>query len=248
MVTAVDYEFEGLPERIRAETALALVNESPAEIHELVAIRLPADETRSVDELVQLPPEDFAAFFPGLATVVIAPPGASGFAVEGTGVLSEPGRYAVICAIPTGADPDEYLAAAAESERGTATGRRRTPTPCDGHVRRGDGRRVGIRSIEGGVLIEKGSAGPSISRLLRSLSFVVSSRRRCRLVRESARWRRTSWLWHPPAVDDPPRGRRPLEIPRSEQRRSLPNPTPHPQLNGGCIGRRPTDPQPTSWR
>lgn len=50
--------------------------------------------------------------------MVIAPPGDSGFAVEGTGVLSEPGRYAVICAIPTGADPDEYLAAAAESEGG----------------------------------------------------------------------------------------------------------------------------------
>jgi hypothetical protein len=32
--------------------------------------------------------------------------------------LSEPGRYAVICAIPTGADPAEYLEAAAEAEGG----------------------------------------------------------------------------------------------------------------------------------
>lgn len=116
VVTAVDYGFEGLPERVKVGTTLALENESMVELHELVAIRLPDDEDRSIDDLVQLPPDEFAAFFPGLATVVIAPPGAEGFVVEGTGTLSEPGRYAVICAIPTGANPDEYLAAAAESD------------------------------------------------------------------------------------------------------------------------------------
>ena len=118
VVTAVDYGFEGLPEKVRAGTTFTLVNDSMVEVHELVAIRLPDRETRSVDALVQLPPEELAAFFPGLATVVIAPPGETGFAVEGTGTLTEPGRYAVICAIPTGADPDEYLAAAAEAEGG----------------------------------------------------------------------------------------------------------------------------------
>jgi plastocyanin len=118
VVTAVDYGFEGLPEKVKAGTTLALQNESMVEVHELVAIRLPDDETRPVDELVQLPPDELASFFPGVATVVIAPPGESGFAVEGTGVLSEPGRYAVICAIPTGADPAEYLEAAAEAEGG----------------------------------------------------------------------------------------------------------------------------------
>ena len=118
VVTAVDYGFEGLPEKVRAGTTLALQNDSMVEVHELVAIRLPDDETRPVDELVQLPPEQLASFFPGVATVVIAPPGESGFAVEGTGVLSEPGRYAVICVIPTGADPAAYLEAAAEAEGG----------------------------------------------------------------------------------------------------------------------------------
>lgn len=118
VVTAVDYGFEGLPEKIRAGTTLTLVNESMVELHELVAIRLPDDETRSVDQLVQLPPDELAAFFPSVATVVIAPPGESGFAVEGTGTLTEPGRYAVICAIPTGANPGEYLEAAAEAEGG----------------------------------------------------------------------------------------------------------------------------------
>lgn len=118
VVRAVDYGFEGLPERVAVGTTLALENTSTVEIHELVAIRLPDDEKRPVEELVQLPPAELAAFFPMVETVVIAPPGESGFAVEGTGTLTEPGRYAVICAIPTGANPSEYLTAAAESEGG----------------------------------------------------------------------------------------------------------------------------------
>lgn len=117
-VLAVDFGYTGLPERIEAGTEIRLVNDSDTELHEFVAIHLPDDETRSVLELVQLPPDELAAFFSSVATVIIAPPDEIGFAVEGTGVLTEPGRYAIICAIPTGADPDAYLAAAAESEGG----------------------------------------------------------------------------------------------------------------------------------
>jgi plastocyanin len=118
VVAAHDYAFTGLPETIAAGSTLALHNESTAEVHELVAIRLPDDETRSVADLVQLPPEEMAAFFPLVETVLVAPPGEDGIAVEGTGTLSEPGRYAVICVIPTGADPEEYMTAAAEAEGG----------------------------------------------------------------------------------------------------------------------------------
>lgn len=50
--------------------------------------------------------------------MLIAPPNEDGAPVVGTGELTEPGRYAIICAIPTRADPDEYLAAAAEAEGG----------------------------------------------------------------------------------------------------------------------------------
>ncbi len=117
-VTGVDYGYRGLPESVEVGTTLVFENESTNEVHELVAIRLPDDETRPVSELVQLPPEELAAFFPGVETVLIAPPGSDGFAVEGTGELTEPGRYAIVCVIPTGADPDEYLTAAAESEGG----------------------------------------------------------------------------------------------------------------------------------
>ena len=117
-VRAVDYGFEGLPETVAAGSTFTMVNESSVELHELVAIKLPDGEDRTADELVKLPPDELAAFFPMVETVVIAPPEADGFVVEGTGALSEPGRYLIICAIPTGANPDEYMAAVAEAEGG----------------------------------------------------------------------------------------------------------------------------------
>ncbi|MDX1691682.1 MAG: hypothetical protein R3290_11735 [Acidimicrobiia bacterium] len=118
IVEAVDYDYQGLPETVVAGTQFVLENESEDELHEFVAVLLPEDEDRSVEELLQLPMEELQQLFPFVKTVVIAPPGQAGFPVEGTGVLDEPGRYAIICAIPTGADPDEYLAAAQESEGG----------------------------------------------------------------------------------------------------------------------------------
>lgn len=116
-VTALDYGFSGLPERVEAGTVFTLINDSSVELHELVAIPLPDDETRTIPELVA-DPEGLAAYFGSVETVLIAPPAAGSIAVEGTGALNTPGRYAIICAIPTGADPDEYMAAAAESEGG----------------------------------------------------------------------------------------------------------------------------------
>lgn len=118
VVTALDYAFVGLPERVAPGTTFVLENSSSQELHELVAVRLPDDETRSVAELLQLPQEELEALFPFVETVIIAPPNTTGFPVEGTGTLSEPGRYAIICAIPTGADPEAFMAAAAEAEGG----------------------------------------------------------------------------------------------------------------------------------
>ncbi len=117
-VTAVDYGYTGLPAEVAGGTEIRLVNDSEAEAHEFVAVRLDDDEERSVAELMQLPPAEFGALLAGVTTVIVAPPTAEGMVVEGTGVLDEPGRYAIVCVIPTGADPDEYLAAAAEAEGG----------------------------------------------------------------------------------------------------------------------------------
>ena len=118
-VVAVDFHFEGLPERVPAGTQLTLVNEAPSELHEIVALRLPDDEERSVDELVSLPPEEMgelAEIAP--TTVLLAAPGGDQIAAVGDGTLAETGRYLLICMIPTGIDPDAYLQAAAESEGG----------------------------------------------------------------------------------------------------------------------------------
>ena len=44
--------------------------------------------------------------------VMLQPPGAPEPVVAvGDGTLAEPGRYALMCFIPVGADPDEYMAA-----------------------------------------------------------------------------------------------------------------------------------------
>lgn len=118
-VEAVDYGYEGLPDEIPVGSDIVLRNSSAVELHEFVAVRLEPDEDRSAETLLALPPEEFGPLLgAGLQSVIIAPPGAEGMVVEGSATLDKPGRYLVICLIPTGADPDEYLAAAAEAEGG----------------------------------------------------------------------------------------------------------------------------------
>ena len=119
-VVAVDFHFEGLPERVPAGTQLTLVNEAPSELHEIVALRLPDDEDRPVDELASLSPEEMGPTLASLepSMVLLAAPGGEQIAAVGDGTLTEPGRYLLICMIPTGIDPDVYLQAAAESEGG----------------------------------------------------------------------------------------------------------------------------------
>lgn len=113
-IEAVDYRFEDLPATIPAGTTLRLTNSSTVELHELVALRLPDAETRPVEELIGLPRAELEQIVGGPpAAVLVAPPASDGFPVVGDGVLTEPGRYLLLCAIPTGVDPDEYLAATA---------------------------------------------------------------------------------------------------------------------------------------
>lgn len=109
-VTAVDFAFVGLPAQLEAGTPITLRNMSVAELHELVAIRVPDDEQRSIDELLALPAAELEALFAAPpALVAVAPPGEDGFVAVGDGTLIDPGRYAVVCFIPTGADPQAYL-------------------------------------------------------------------------------------------------------------------------------------------
>ena len=105
-VEAVDYAFQGLPDSVPAGTKLSLKNTSEVEAHELVAFRIPDGETRSVEELLALPEEELMSMMSGPpATVLMAPPQGEQIAAVGDGTLTEPGRYALLCFIPTGADP-----------------------------------------------------------------------------------------------------------------------------------------------
>jgi hypothetical protein len=110
-VTADDYEFRDLPDRVAAGSRLELVNASEMEVHELVAIRLPDGEERGVEEIMDLPEEELDDVLneDEIATVLLAPPASRGEAVLGDGTLTRPGRYVVLCFLPTGAPPDEVM-------------------------------------------------------------------------------------------------------------------------------------------
>ena len=70
--------------------------------------------------------------------MLVAPPGEEAIAVLGDGTL-EPGRYLVACAIPTGADPAEFMRQAQQAERAldVPAGTAPSPpgcTPAGGHL------------------------------------------------------------------------------------------------------------------
>lgn len=117
-VVLLDFAFDGLPDAVPAGTRFTVVNEAPAELHELVAFRLPDDEDRSVEELTTLSPVELVEALGEPAAVLLAEPGGPQIPAVGDGTLSEPGRYAIMCFIPTGVDPQEYLRVAAETEEG----------------------------------------------------------------------------------------------------------------------------------
>ena len=114
-VTLTDFSFGDLPDEVVAGTRVQITNASEAEMHELVAVRLADGDDRSVDEIVASGLDEVLAGGPP-AAVLLAAPGAEQIAAVGDGVLAEPGRYLLLCAIPTGADPQEYLRAAATSD------------------------------------------------------------------------------------------------------------------------------------
>ena len=111
-VTGADFSFQNLPREVDAGTELRFTNASPRELHEMVVIRIPDSERRPVADLVRLPEAEQGAIFGSAepAMVLLAPPG-GGETIKavGDGKIAEPGRYAVVCFIPTGADPQAYL-------------------------------------------------------------------------------------------------------------------------------------------
>ncbi len=114
-VTLADYKFESVPASVPAGTKFTVANESVAELHEMVVVPLADDETRTLAELKELPMEELFGIVGEPAAVLLAPPGGEQIAAVGDGTVTEPGRYLVVCVIPTGVEPQVYLEAAAKS-------------------------------------------------------------------------------------------------------------------------------------
>lgn len=107
-VTAVDYGFVGIPTTLAAGSELTLTNDSQGEVHEIALFALPEGETRSAQELLMLSEEEVGQVTGPPRGVSVALPGEEGRVVVGDLAVDEPGRYVMICAIPTGADPQAY--------------------------------------------------------------------------------------------------------------------------------------------
>jgi hypothetical protein len=100
-ITAKDYEFAGTDALAAGGTFAVTFTNEGKELHELMVMRVPDDETRSLDELLadESAGEDFTPVGSSFAC-----PGAT---AEPAAVdLSESGRYVIVCFIPTGAMPD----------------------------------------------------------------------------------------------------------------------------------------------
>ncbi len=121
VIDGVDFGFENVPATVPAGTRLGFRNTSSTELHELVAFRLETD--MALGEMLLLPPDELEATLGAPVTVLLQPPGApEAIEAVGDGTLSEPGRYVLMCFIPIGADPDEYLAAVAAAGGGKPDG------------------------------------------------------------------------------------------------------------------------------
>lgn len=110
-----DFTYGDLPQTVPAGTRIEVSNSSDTELHEFVTFRLPDGDEREAAAIIA-DAEALLTSGPPVA-VLLAPPGSDEqIPAVGDGTLVEPGRYVILCAIPTGADPGEYLAAAATSE------------------------------------------------------------------------------------------------------------------------------------
>lgn len=112
-VTAVDYDFEGVPETIASGdvTGFRFSNEG-TEVHEMVLFNL-GDDERPLEELLELPDEELEGVLT-FAGAAFAGPGGQ----DGTFQQLEPGRHAMVCFIPLGTMSLEQLEEGPPPEEG----------------------------------------------------------------------------------------------------------------------------------
>ncbi|RBY89009.1 hypothetical protein DQ244_14635 [Blastococcus sp. TBT05-19] len=103
--TAVDYEFEGIPDTVPGGTVAVTFANEGEEMHEIGIARINDGVTASAEELLAMPEEQAMtmATFTGGA---FAPPGGS----DTTFLELQPGRYAAICFVPQGTTDMETMA------------------------------------------------------------------------------------------------------------------------------------------
>ena len=117
-VEMIDFGYLGMPESVPAGTRFTVTNSAEFELHELVAFALDDEDDRALEELIQLSPPELVAALGQPVAVLLAEPGGPQIPAVGDGTLSEPGRYAIMCFIPTGVEPQVYLEAAAATAEG----------------------------------------------------------------------------------------------------------------------------------
>lgn len=120
-VTAVDYSYPDVPDEITAGTTITVDNQSDGEVHEVLALRIPDDEERSAEELLQLPEEELAQVVEVRGAALAPPGGSSADSPVPPLTIEQPGRYLFACLIPTDAPPDEVLQAVQEFAESGAT-------------------------------------------------------------------------------------------------------------------------------
>ena len=89
-VTAVEYEFQGIPESVDAGATTFTLENAGEEEHELVMALVTGDQ--SIDELLELPEKEVNKVIEDVGRA-FAKPGLS----DGFNVTLEPGRYAYVC-------------------------------------------------------------------------------------------------------------------------------------------------------
>lgn len=104
-VSAIDYAYEGVPERVKSGTVAIEFQNDGTEFHEILLMRRNEGVTEGFAELLGLPEEE-AMTKVTMVGAEFAEPGGSGT----TFVRLDPGAYAILCFIPVGATPENLPA------------------------------------------------------------------------------------------------------------------------------------------
>ncbi|HEX2419965.1 MAG TPA: hypothetical protein VHL55_00060 [Acidimicrobiia bacterium] len=117
-VTGREYEFEGVPELVAPGAEFTFTN-GGEEVHEMIIIQVVEGETRTLEEILELPEEESDALIAQFMGVLIDTPSGETFNPEGESTsisVTEPGRYAVVCFFPQGLDVETFESAMADAD------------------------------------------------------------------------------------------------------------------------------------